>query len=98
MRTLSAAALTILTILIMALYLPMLFEKIFIEEVKKTHLFYSPVSHRFVYTEQIVGQIPRESLATAEDHHADKAYRDQDGNWFTRVAYEKQLPFIVSAR
>ncbi len=34
------------------------------------------------------------ALATAEDLHADKAYRDQDGNWFTRVAYEKQLPFI----
>ena len=94
MRTLSAAALTILTILIMALYLPMLYEKLFVEEVKKTHLFYSPVSRRFVYTEKIVGHIPHESLTTAEDHHADKAYRDQNGNWFTRVAYEKQLPFI----
>ena len=94
MRTLSTIALTLLTILIMALYLPMLYEKLFVEEVKKTHLFYSPVSHRFVYTEKIVGHIPQESLATAEDHHADKAYRDQDGKWFTRVAYEKQLPFI----
>ncbi|MCD6534784.1 MAG: DUF4857 domain-containing protein [Deltaproteobacteria bacterium] len=94
MRTLSTTALTLLTILIMALYLPMLYEKLLVEEVKKTHFFYSPVSHRFVYTEKIVGEIPKESLATAEDHHADKAYRDQDGKWFTRVAYEKQLPFI----
>ena len=94
MRTLSTITLTLLTILIMTLYLPMLYEKLFVEEIKKTHLFYSPVSHRFVYTEKIVGHISDESHATAEDHHADKAYRDQDGKWFTRVAYEKQLPFI----
>lgn len=94
MRTLSTAALVILAVLVMAVYIPSLYGKIFFDRVGKTHLFYSPVSEKFIYLEKIVGSIPAESLAKATDHHAERAYRDQDGKWFTRVEFEKQLPFI----
>lgn len=94
MRKLAAAALIILSIIIMAVYLPMLYEKLFFDRVEKTHLFYSPVSERFIFLEKIVRKIPPESLDKAEDHHAEMAYRDQDGAWYTRVEFEKQLPFI----
>ena len=90
----ATAMLMLLSILIMALYLPMLYGKLFFDPVEKTHLFYSPVTERFIYTEKIVGPIPPEALATAEDHHVELSYRDQDGTWYTRVAFEKHLPFI----
>lgn len=94
MRALATAALIVLAVMVMAAYLPMLYGKIFFDRVEKTHLFYSPVTHRFIFLEKIVGRIPPESLAKAEDHHAEMAYRDQDGTWYTRVEFEKRLPFI----
>ena len=94
MRLLSTATLIVLAMGIMAVYLPMLYGKIFFDQVGKTHLFYSPVTERFIYTEKIVGTIPPEAFATAEDHHAELAYRDQDGRWYSRVDFEKRLPFI----
>lgn len=94
MRPLANAALVVLAVLVMAVYLPMLYGKLFFDRVEKTHLFYSPVTHRFIFMEKIVGPIPPESLAKAEDHHAETAYRDQDGAWYTRVEFEKRLPFI----
>ncbi len=78
----------------LAVYLPMLYEKLFVQEVAKTHLLFSPVSKKFIYREKIVGDIPPESYATATDHKPQYAYRDQDGRWYTRVDFEKLLPFI----
>jgi len=94
MRQLATAALMLLTIAVSAVYLPKLYAKVFFDEVEKTHLFYSPVTERFIYKEKIVGPLPFEALAKAEDHHAETAYRDQDGGWYTRVEFEKNLPFI----
>lgn len=42
------AVYSILVILVSAVYLPMLYDKIFMDEVEKTHLFYSPVSQDFI--------------------------------------------------
>jgi hypothetical protein len=94
MRKLSTAVLMILAIFTASLYLPMLYEKIFSNRIEKTHLLYSPVTKRFIYKEKIVGPIPPEALGKAEDHHAETAYRDENGAWYTRVEFEKHLPFI----
>lgn len=94
MHTLATLTLLTLAIGTMAIYLPMLYEKLFLHQVGKTHLLFSPVTKRFIYTEKIVGTIPPESYAVATDHTADYAYRDQNGTWYTRVEFEKRLPFI----
>jgi hypothetical protein len=94
MRRLAATALIILSIAVLALYLPLVFQKLFQEQVEKTHLFYSPVTQRFITKEKIVGPIPPEARAIAEDHHAEIAYRDEDGTWYTRREFQKRLPFI----
>ena len=94
MRQLATLALTALTILVAAVYLPMLYEKIFFKRVEKTHLLYSPVTQRFIYKEKIVGPIPEGAIQKAEDHHAEIAYRDADGTYYNRVDFEKHLPFI----
>ena len=94
MRKLSFSAMFVLLICVLSLYLPMLYTKIFIQEVENTHLFYSPVSKQFIYKEELTGPLPAESIAKAEDHHQGIAYRNQHGEWFNRVEFEKQLPFI----
>lgn len=94
MRKLANIALVLLTLLVCATYLPDLYDAVFHDDVEKTHLFYSPVLKRFIYTEKITGELPPEALALAEDHHAAIAYRDQDGAWYSRKEFEKLLPFI----
>lgn len=94
MRKVSTAALLLLSVGVLSLYLPMLYTKLFLDTPGKTHLFYSPVTKRFTYTEKIVGPIPEEAAASATDHNVEISYRDQDGSWLTRVAFEKRLPFI----
>lgn len=94
MRKLATAALMALTVAVSALYLPQLYGKIFFDHVEKTRLFYSPVTQRFIYKEKIAGPLPPEAQNKAEDHHAETAYRDQNGDWYTRVEFEKRLPFI----
>ncbi len=94
MRQLAILALGTLTILVAAVYLPMLYEKIFFERIEKTHLLYSPVTRRFIYKEKIVGPIPEAALKKSEDHHVEIAYRDADGTYYTRMDFEKNLPFI----
>ncbi|PID77342.1 MAG: hypothetical protein CSB24_02005 [Deltaproteobacteria bacterium] len=93
-QTLAALSLTVLAIFIMSIYLPMLYEKLFIHRVGKTHLLFSPITKEFVYTEKIVGKIPPESIAAATDHTAEYAYRSQHGRWYKRVEFERLLPFI----
>ncbi len=94
MRNVAAFCLILLTVLAAAVYLPGLYGKLFYERVRKTHLFYSPVTEGFVYKEKILGEPPPEALAKAEDHHAETAYRDEDGRWYTRREFEERLPFI----
>ncbi len=83
-----------LVILVSAVYLPMLYDKLFMDEVEKTHLFYSPVSHDFILKEKIVGPVPRAAQGMAEDHHSNLAYIKADGTYVPRKTFEKLLPFI----
>ncbi len=94
MRLPSTIAQVVLSVLVMAVYLPMLYDTAFSERVEKTHLFFSPVKEAFIYKEKIVGDIPEGARKKAEDHHAELAYADQDGTYYTRTDFEKLLPFI----
>jgi hypothetical protein len=94
MRQLATIVLIILTVFVASIYLPMLYEKLFFKRVEKTHLLYSPVTKRFIYKEKIVGPVPQEAIQKSEVHHAEIAYRDADGTWYSRVEFERYLPFI----
>ena len=94
MRRLATISLIVLTVMVSATYLPMLFEKLFFKPVGKTHLLFSPVTQRFIYREKIVGPVPPEATEKSEDHHVEIAYRDANGTYYTRVEFEKNLPFI----
>lgn len=94
MRQSAAIILIVLTVLVAAVYLPTLYGKLFFSRVEKTHLLYSPVTQRFIYKEKIVGPAPPEAVQKSEDHHAEIAYRDENGTYYTRVEFEKRLPFI----
>ncbi len=88
------AVYSILVILVSAVYLPMLYDKIFIDEVEKTHLFYSPVSRDFILKEKIVGKVPESAKGFAFDHHSNLAYLKADGTYVPRKTFERHLPFI----
>lgn len=94
MRGFATTTLLVLAVGIMAFYLPMLYGKLFFDKVDKTNVLYSPLAKRFVYTEKIVGPLPPETLETGTDHNPVYSYRDQSGGWYTRVQFEKLLPFI----
>ncbi len=91
---LATITLIILGIGVMAVYLPLLYEKVFIHEIGKTHLLFSPIARKFVYREKIAGPIPPESYAVATDHKPIYAYRGQDGSWYKRTEFERLVPFI----
>lgn len=74
-------SLLLLTVFLLALWLPLARELLFAWPYGKTDLFYSPVIERFVYKE-LVG----------EGHRF--VYRDQDGRDYTREAFEALIPFI----
>ena len=76
MKIFSASVFFLLALAVASVYLPELYDMAFFEPVEKTHLLYSPVSRRFVYTEKIVGPIPPQSTAKAQDHHDNIAYRE----------------------
>ncbi|WP_035238536.1 DUF4857 domain-containing protein [Desulfobacter vibrioformis] len=84
----------VLVILVSAVYLPMLYDKIFMDEVEKTHLFYSPVSQDFILMEKIVGKVPDPAKGFALDHHSNQAYMKADGTYVPRKTFERHLPFI----
>ncbi len=94
MRRFSTLALMVLSIAVCAVYLPLLYEKICFKRIGKTHLLFSPVTERFIYSEKIVGPIPPEAAEKAVDHHIEIAYRDEDGRYYTRGEFERALPFI----
>ncbi len=94
MRLFAATAFMLLSILLLAFFLPRFYTQTFEKKIEKTHLFYSPVNKKFIYTEKIIGPPPQQAYAKAEDHHVEIAYRGQDKQWYTRVEFEKLLPFI----
>ena len=96
MRRLSVVSLTLLVVIVSAIYLPMGYKKLFIPEIEKTHLLFSPVLKKFLYCEQLIGEIPEEVRSKAEDHHSEIAYGDQDGAYYSRLEFERMLPFIYS--
>ncbi|EXJ14188.1 DUF4857 domain-containing protein [Imhoffiella purpurea] len=74
-------SLLLLTILLLAIWIPQAKELLFDDRFGKTQLFYSPVIERFVYKELI-----------GEGHQF--VYRDQDGTDYDRESFETLIPFI----
>ncbi|MCP4722334.1 MAG: DUF4857 domain-containing protein [Desulfobacteraceae bacterium] len=93
-KQISLICYVLLTIGVSAVYLPMLYEKIILDPVEKTHLFYSPISWDFIYKEKIVGSVPPKAAGLAMDHHSNLAYQKADGSYVDRKTFEKHLPFI----
>jgi hypothetical protein len=94
MKRFSLICYLLLIIGLAAVYLPLLYEKICLDPVGKTHLFYSPVNCDFIYKEKITGPVPSGAVGLAMDHHSGLAYRKADGTYVDRQTFEKHLPFI----
>lgn len=92
-RTLPMCCLTILSILVLAWVLPLLYDTALLKSLDRTHYFYSPVLKKFIYTEQTHASDPQ-AAQKADGHHADIVYKDEDGNYHDRLAFEAALPFI----
>ena len=63
MKIFSASAFFLLALAVASVYLPELYDMAFFEPVEKTHLLYSPVSRRFVYTEKNFISMPYSSAS-----------------------------------
>lgn len=74
-------SLLLLIVLVLAVWLPQLWNLVFEYRYGKTKLFYSPVREDFVYTELL-----------GEGH--DFIYRDRAGSDYTREEFEALIPFI----
>lgn len=94
MKNTSRIAMILLALVVAAIHLPSIYDKVMLVDVEKTHLLFSPVLEKFIWKETIVGDPPAEAIARAEDHHAGIAYRDEDGSWYDRREFEERLPFI----
>lgn len=73
--------------------LPTAYSMLFEKEIAKTHIFYSPTDKKVIYTEQIRNR-DMKAEEKSEGHHADVIYKDEDGNYYTRLEFEAKLPFI----
>ena len=93
MRYLATTSMLILAIMVMSFYLPKLYDRALVKDIEKTHLFYSPEINDFIYTEGTVG-FDKDAAAKAEDHHANIAYKDASGRYYSRLEFERALPFI----
>lgn len=93
MRLLSFACLCLLSVLALAWALPNLYDMALLPPLDKTHLFYSPVLRQCLYTERIRGR-DTQAAALSEGHHADVVYKDEEGRYYDRRAFEAALPFI----
>lgn len=93
MKRLSTLFMMTLAVLVLALHLPAIYERLAVNWVEKTHLFYSPTLKDFIYTETTAGYDP-EAASKAEDHHANIAYKDAQGRYYHRLEFEKNLPFV----
>ncbi|CAK7035233.1 MAG: hypothetical protein DELT_00534 [Desulfovibrio sp.] len=93
MKNFAKISLYVLMVAAFAFYLPRLYDALISERIEGTHLFYSPVSKKFIYTEKVAAYDPA-AASKAEDHHADIVYKDQDGVYHHRLEFERLLPFI----
>ena len=80
LQRLSRYALIVLAILVMSVYLPMLYQKVFVAKTGRTHLFYSPVIKKFVFREIV------------KDHRF--LTQDETGRNLDRKTFETLIPFI----
>ena len=78
---LSRYTLILLAIVIMSVYLPRLYHKVFDEKTGKTQLFFSPVIKKFVFREMV-----------GEGHQF--ITRDETGKDYDRQTFETLMPFI----
>lgn len=92
-RTLPMCCLTILSMMVLAWGLPLLYDTALLKSLDRAHYFYSPVLKKFIYTEQTHASDPQ-AAQKADGHHADIVYKDEDGNYHDRLAFEAALPFI----
>ncbi len=82
-----------LSILFFAFGLSSTYNLLFEKQIAKTHIFYSPVDEKIIYTEQIRNR-DLKAEEKSKGHHADIIYKDEDGNYYTRIEFEAKLPFI----
>ncbi len=94
MKQCSLICYVLLIIGVSGLYLPMLYDKICLDPVEKTHLFYSPVSCDFIFKEKITSPVPPGAQGLAMDHHSGLIYSKADGTQVDRQTFERHLPFI----
>lgn len=92
-RPLSLFCLTLITVLALAWALPRLYDTALLKPLDKTHAFFSPTLKKFIYTEQIYGH-DAEAARKSDGHHADIVYKDEDGVYYDRLAFEAALPFL----
>ncbi len=93
MKKFSILSIYFLSIFSLAWALPAGYNFVFSKDIAKTAVFYSPTDKIMVYTEQL--RIDDENArAKSEDHHADVAYKDADGNYYNREEFEAKIPFI----
>ncbi len=78
-------------VLVMSVYIPQCFDLAVGQRVAKSHLFYSPVSEKFIWRDTLLEPPPS---AKEGMHHALFLQMDQDGQTYDRQEFEKQLPFI----
>jgi hypothetical protein len=78
---LSRYALIILAIIVMGVYIPMFYHKIFDQKLGKTQVFFSPVIKKFIFQEMV------------GDAH-DFINKDEDGKIYDRQQFETLIPFI----
>jgi len=78
---LSRYALIILAIVVMSLYLPNLYNKIFDKKTGKTQLFFSPVIKKFMFREMV-----------GEGHRF--VTQDENGKTYDRQSFETLIPFV----
>ena len=91
MTHISRYALILSAIVVMAVFIPRFYGMAFDQNVGKTHLFYSPVSEKFIWCDKLADP----AVGSAENaHHASFVYMDEDGTKYSRRQFEEMLPFI----
>lgn len=84
-------ALIVLSVMIMALFIPMLSDMAFGDRSMKTQLFYSPVKEDFIWRDKM----PKGMEADPQEkHHVQFLITDKSGQTYKRQDFEKMLPFI----
>lgn len=81
----------VFSVLLLAFLLPFAYQRLIAVLPEKTHVFHSVVLNRFVYTESVPYGMQTQKT---EDHHDSIVYRDELGNFLTRLEFEDALPFI----